>query len=97
MKIKLWNHSQIIKIHDKKILIPLFHKILLNSGFKVLDYIEYNFSPVGFTAVWLLAESHFAIHSFPEEGGSYIEISSCNLDKQYKFLKALEDENMYYK
>ena len=52
--------------------------ILHNSGFTILSFVEYNFIPVGYTALWLLAESHCAVHTFPEENKSYIELSSCN-------------------
>ena len=43
--------------------------------------------PEGYTALWLLGESHFAIHTFPEEQKTYIELSSCNLE-YYEFFKA---------
>lgn len=66
---------------------------LKESGFGVLSFVEYNFEPQGYTALWLLSESHFAIHTFPEEGKSYIELSSC-IEKQYvKFMK-LEGESV---
>lgn len=50
---------------------------LIRSGFTVLNYCEHKFSPHGFTALWLLGESHFAIHTFPEEETYYWELSSC--------------------
>ena len=64
---------------------------LKESGFGVLSFIEYNFEPEGYTALWLLSESHFAIHTFPEEGKSYIELSSC-IEKQYIKFMELEGE-----
>lgn len=54
-----------------------FDKILKDSGFTILNYSEYHFEPFGFTSLYLLSESHFAIHTFPEENKTYIEISSC--------------------
>lgn len=50
---------------------------LLQSGFNILKEVEHHFTPFGYTGLWLLSESHFAIHTFPEEGKSYIELSSC--------------------
>jgi S-adenosylmethionine decarboxylase len=35
-----------------------------------------------------LAESHLAIHTFPEEGKTYIELSSCN-ERMQKAFEAL--------
>lgn len=64
---------------------------LKESGFGVLSFMEYNFEPEGYTAIWLLSESHFAIHTFPEEGKSYIELSSC-IEKQYLEFMKLEGD-----
>jgi S-adenosylmethionine/arginine decarboxylase-like enzyme len=50
---------------------------LLTAGFKILKECEHHFQPYGYTKLYLLAESHFAIHTFPEEGKTYIELSSC--------------------
>ena len=63
---------------------------LRESGFGVLSFMEYSFEPQGYTALWLLSESHFAIHTFPEEGKSYIELSSC-IEKQYLKFTELEE------
>ena len=60
---------------------------LKESGFGVLSFMEYNFEPEGYTAIWLLSESHFAIHTFPEEGKSYIELSSCIENQYLEFMK----------
>jgi S-adenosylmethionine/arginine decarboxylase-like enzyme len=51
----------------------------------------YHFEPQGYTALWLLTESHFAIHMFPEFGKSYIEIASCNLEYYQNFLKLTKE------
>jgi S-adenosylmethionine decarboxylase len=41
-----------------------------------------------------LSESHFAIHTFPEEGQSYIELSSCVFEPFLKFVSNIKsDEN----
>lgn len=66
-----------------------FEEILIKSGFGVLNFMEHHFTPQGYTAVWLLSESHFAIHTFPEEQKSYIELSSCNTEMYDSFLKYL--------
>ncbi len=68
-----------------------YNELLKESGFGVLSFVEYNFEPEGYTALWLLSESHFAIHTFPEEGKSYIELSSC-IEKQYIKFMELESE-----
>ena len=54
-----------------------FENILEKCGFGILGYVEHHFDPHGYTGLWLLSESHFAVHTFPEEGKMYVELSSC--------------------
>ena len=65
---------------------------LNSSGFATLKFTEHHFQPCGYTALWLLAESHLAVHTFPEHGTSYVEIASCILDKYQRFIELLEVE-----
>lgn len=54
-----------------------FDIALVESGFNILSFQEYYFKPIGYTGIYLLSESHLAIHTFPEESETYIELSSC--------------------
>jgi S-adenosylmethionine decarboxylase len=80
MEAKIWNKNGWVKETDPTKLKNNFSELLGLSGFDILNFIEYYFEPQGYTALWLLGESHLAIHTFPEEGKSYIELSSCNED-----------------
>ena len=80
MKAKIWNHSVWIKECEPAALFELFGSILRCAGFTVLDVLEHRFTPFGYTALFLLCESHLAIHTFPEEGRTYVELSSCNYE-----------------
>ena len=62
--------------------------LIITSGFPVLKFVEHVFDPQGYTALWLLAESHCALHTFPEEQKAYLEISSCNSDMYVNFVVA---------
>ena len=87
MKAQMFNYQNWIEETNPFELRKRYDKKLKESGFGVLSFIEYNFEPQGYTAIWMLSESHFAIHTFPEEGKSYIELSSC-IEKQYiKFME----------
>ena len=61
--------------------------LLLEAGFNILNYMEHPFEPQGFTAVWLLAESHCALHTFPEEQKTYVELTSCNIPMFVQFVQ----------
>lgn len=73
---------------DPAILKTRYAGLLIACGFNIVDYCEKYFMPQGFTGLWLLAESHFAIHTFPERGKTYIELSSCVQVPFDNFIKA---------
>lgn len=77
MKAEMFNYQEWIKETDPERLHSYFNSILIKSGFEVIRFIDKHFSPYGWTCLYLLGESHLAIHTFPEEGKSYIELSSC--------------------
>ncbi|MEM6524426.1 MAG: S-adenosylmethionine decarboxylase [Bacteroidota bacterium] len=90
MEARIYNHSEWIRDIDNERLKVNFKEILAKSGFGLLNQMEHHFEPQGYTCIWLLAESHFAIHTFPEEHTTYIELSSCNKEMYERFLIHLE-------
>lgn len=77
MKAQMFNFRKWLKETDPKKLKSTYEALLVASGFHIESFTEKHFSPQGYTALWLLSESHFAIHTFPEENKTYIELSSC--------------------
>lgn len=92
MEAKIDNYSGWVPDTLPSVLKQTFEDILVKSGFGILNFMEHHFKPQGYTAIWLLSESHFAIHTFPEEDKSYIELSSCNTEMYERFVKHLNDE-----
>ena len=87
MKAKIWNFRRWCCITDERYLCFLFKKMLLKSGFNIVGFSEYKFNKYGYSCVFLLSESHLALHTFPEHNKTYIELSSC-VPKQFKkFIK----------
>ena len=86
MEAKIWNKNGWLKETNPTNLKNNFSDLLGLSGFEILNFIEHYFEPQGYTALWLLGESHLAIHTFPEEQKSYIELSSCNEDYFWYFV-----------
>jgi len=80
MKAEIYNISGWINSVDELLIKSYFDELLKKSGFTILKYQSHQFNPIGYTGLWLLSESHFAVHTFPEESKSYIELSSCNHD-----------------
>ncbi len=78
---QIYNHTQWIKECSPIRLKNNFKDKLEKSGFTIITFSEHSFENQGYTCFWLLAESHLAIHTFPEENKTYIELSSCNAEK----------------
>jgi S-adenosylmethionine decarboxylase len=97
MKAHIANYKCWIASADEKKITPLIDQLLSESGFTVLNGIEYYFEPFGYTRLWLLAESHCAMHTFPEEDKTYIELSSCSETKLDVFCAQLLKSDLYLK
>ncbi len=82
---RIFNHQQWIEITSPKTLKEKYNYFLQKSGFTILKFNEHHFEQQGYTCFWLLAESHLAIHTFPENNTTYIELSSCNKEKMELF------------
>ena len=48
------------------------------AGLTVVGHTFHQFSPHGVTGTVLLAESHLAIHTWPESGSACIDVFVCN-------------------
>lgn len=90
MQAKIWNNSLWVNEVNTKVIKERIECILKDSEFQLLGFIEHFFIPQGYTAMWLLGESHCCIHTFPEEGKTYIELSSCNEEKYINFFKKID-------
>lgn len=90
MKARIWNHRSWIGETDSHWLREQFDAMLRQAGFGLIGFSEARFEPHGYTAVWILAESHFAVHTFPEEGRTYCELSSCSREKFVALIELLE-------
>lgn len=66
-----------------------FNRIMKLTNYNILDFTEYTFPVQGYTAIWLLAESHLAVHTFPGNKWSYVELSGCNEQKTIEFKQLL--------
>ena len=86
MKAQIYNFSSWIEETEPTKIKTKYDKLLKDAGFGILNFQEHFFNPFGYSALWLLSESHFAVHTFPEHNQSYIELSSCVKLQFDKFL-----------
>ena len=91
MKAAIYNYKCWVKETDPQVLENELTKMLQQAGFIILNQTQHHFQPMGYTGVWLLSESHLAIHTFPEDQKTYIELSSCNENKNDRFIQLLNE------
>lgn len=53
--------------------------IVKNSGLQIMGQVFHQFEPNGATGLFLLAESHLAIHTWPEFAAVAIDLYVCNV------------------
>ena len=81
----LFNNTFWIAESNPEKLRTSFQSLLEACDFEILNFMEHHFSPQGYTCIWLLGESHFAIHTYPEYERAYIELTSCVQEKNALF------------
>ncbi|MEM9821670.1 MAG: S-adenosylmethionine decarboxylase [Bacteroidota bacterium] len=94
MKAAIYNFQCWLKETDPQCLEQALGTLLDAAGFVTLNQTDHHFQPQGYTGVWLLSESHLAIHTFPEDGKTYLELSSCNQAKNEIFVDLLRRSEM---
>lgn len=72
----IWVH----KMPDWDRLNWICEKALKASRMNVVDRVAHEFEPQGTTAVWILAESHMAIHTYPEENFMAVDVFTCGTE-----------------
>jgi len=68
--------------------LPILHDIVRELSLHVVSKTGFQFEPVGYTYAFVLSESHFTIHTYPEYNSCYIDIFCCN--KEFDSNQAIE-------
>ena len=64
-------------MRDDQKLLQAMDKAVEASGASVLDRAHYIFDPEGITVIYLLAESHASLHTYPEHQACFIDLFTC--------------------
>ncbi len=88
---EIFNHKTWVEETNPELLKSIYENYLKKSEFTIISFSEHYFKEQGYTCFWLLAESHLAIHTFPENNKTYIELSSCSASKLNKFKELISD------
>ena len=53
----------------------------------IIKSMEHEFTPQGYTAVFILSSSHLAVHTWPENNYIHFDLLSCTKIKKFDLLK----------
>lgn len=76
-------------LNDPRGLFAILNVICEKYNYNVLEKTSHQFSPHGVTILYLLAESHISIHTFPEKKYMAFDIYTCRPyinDSQYEWI-----------
>ncbi|MEA2051222.1 MAG: adenosylmethionine decarboxylase [Euryarchaeota archaeon] len=70
-------HCSVEKMEDVMLIERILRKAAKMMDLTLLETVSHKFTPQGMTAVVLLAESHIAVHTYPEENTIFVDMASC--------------------
>ena len=56
----------------------ILEEIVAKTGLHIVKKQKHEFSPQGLSMTFILAESHIAIHTYPELKSAYITLTTCH-------------------
>lgn len=89
-ELKIYNSRWWIPETRPEVLKEVLEGFLREAGYTAISYSDHYFEPQGYTGIWLLAESHLALHTYPEHGKTYLELSGCSEESNATFQQLLE-------
>lgn len=60
--------------------LPVLDDLVRRTNLHVMSQTGHQFYPVGYSYAYVLSESHFTIHTYPEHRSCYIDIFCCSPD-----------------
>lgn len=64
-------------LHDNSVMKAALEAGIRASGATICGSVEKAFDPHGYTCLYLLAESHVSIHTYPQEGALFFDAFTC--------------------
>ena len=75
--------------NNRKYIESLADSIIKKLNLTIVKKVYYPFKPIGETLVYILSESHFAIHTWPENKLIHFDLVSCKLLSKDKVKHAI--------
>lgn len=65
---------------------PILEEAIRESDSKIIDFVEFKYDGLGYSITYLLAESHFSLHIWPQERYVSFDMFTCgDCDPQKTF------------
>lgn len=81
-------HNTKVDVNDYQELNSTFSRIIKESGATIESHVYKKFEPQGLSILYLLSESHFSIHTWPEHGACAIDFYHCGETARLRMMKA---------
>lgn len=88
----IFNGIDLDKLNNSELIKDTSLGLLKKAKFNILEIVEHKFTPQGYTFVVLLAESHFAVHTYPEYETIYFHLYSCGDKDLNLILEGLKEK-----
>lgn len=86
------DNTKLDQLNSNSAITELCEKILKETNVTILGKLLHEFTPQGLTIIYLLSESHFSIHTWPESNCLRVDFFSCNKNTDFDiFLQLLRD------
>jgi S-adenosylmethionine decarboxylase len=76
-----------VLLRDSAALKPILSEAIRAAGGTIVTEMFHDFSPYGVTGVIVIAESHVAIHTWPENAFAAADIFSCSDTLDHRFIE----------
>ena len=81
------------RLKEPRVLAALFEELIVLLELKVVGQPQWHVfpEPGGITGLTLLAESHLAVHTFPEHGSLCLNLFCCCVRAEWDFARGLDE------
>lgn len=76
--VDVWNADP-LKLNDLLGLCGNMEEGIEKAGATIIDHIKHQFEPQGVTILFLLSESHYSIHTYPEKRYASVDCYTCGI------------------
>lgn len=86
---QVWGVEDVLVLDSEEKLREVFNSICRELELKVVNRFVHKFSPEGISLIYVLSQSHLAVHTWPEAGYLHVDVFTCSKSPRLNFLKRI--------